>query len=193
MTRTQTEKTTYIRKQCQSIISRNNMFFEPKIDSIAKPKHIKKTKTYVSQLPSDESLNEEEEFSSEDTSSDNSIRPQNIDSEFWKIINKLAWKDKSECRCDSRRLNRLTRKQRTFLRRNIVSYARELRSVVEPLGIFDDPYFNVALERENRINNAIYHMVAKGSQFYNACIVEPEFSMYIIGEMEFQSLYTYLN
>lgn len=129
---------------------------------------------------------------------DSSPRVVDTDKIFWNIISILDWKDKSEY-CNKRKLNRLTFKQRIFLRKNILLYTTELYKVIEKSStqrvrnIFNNPYFNIDMaKRETKINNVLYHIVAKGSQFYHACIIDPEFAMYIVGEMEFLPLYTYL-
>jgi len=114
----------------------------------------------------------------------------NIDTNFWRIITKLRWRDKSEIICNKRTLKVLTYIELYFLKEHICSYVRELRRVIEPLGLFNDQHFQ---HSEIRILNFLYHIVAKGTEFYNGCIIEPAFCQYILGCMEMQPLYTYLS
>ncbi len=103
---------------------------------------------------------------------------------FWSFITKLRWRDKGESICAKSTLQNLMKTQLHFVITHIHEYAKNLKDVINP-ELFAD------FTEENK-NNFLYHIVAKGSQFYNACIIDPDFCLYLLSSMEFQSLYTYM-
>ena len=115
----------------------------------------------------------------------------NPDTEFWRIITKLNWRDRSERVCNRRNVLGLNLYEIRFLRENITKYVHQLQIVVEPLGILSNENFR-GNDRERSIKNFLYHIVAKGVDFYNGCIIEPTFCQYILGEKEYQDIYTHL-
>lgn len=108
----------------------------------------------------------------------------NNEEKFWNYIQKLSWRDKSEAKCSDNNLMNLTRNDLNFVVHNIDIYASALLDVMNSDIMID---FN-----EEKKKNILYHIIGKGSQFYHACIIDPEFCSYIIGENEFYPLYSYM-
>jgi len=160
-----TKKKDKKRTPCDYIINNNTSFY--KLKTVSDPIKQSALKTIMHDL------------------TDNNI----MDITFWKIIHKLNWRDRSELICNRRTLSKLTTEEQYFLKIYIISYFDELQNVIKTTGIFTDSYFNIP---EN-VLNFIYHIIAKGREFYNVCIIEPTFCEYILGEMEVQNLHTFLN
>ncbi len=110
--------------------------------------------------------------------------------EFWRIINKLNWKDKSDGICNKYTIYKLSSKERNFLKLNISIYTQQLQLIINS----DDSEINASFIELSSTDKQefLYHITAKGVDFYNACILEPAFCQYILGENEIQTLYAYL-
>ena len=110
----------------------------------------------------------------------------NTDTEFWRIIDKLNWKDKSDGNCNKYTICKLSSEEINFLKLNISTYTQQLQLAI-------NSYVSLTELSSTDKKEFLYHIVAKGVDFYNSCIFEPAFCQYILGENEFQSLYTYLD
>lgn len=114
----------------------------------------------------------------------NRVVPENKETYFWRLIDKLKWQDKSDQICNKNTLYNLTHDECLFIAHNISLYATSLEN------IFDKNLF-VDLDDDQK-KNFLYHIIAKGSQFYNISIIEPAFCQYIFAGDECQPLYTIL-
>jgi hypothetical protein len=97
---------------------------------------------------------------------------------FWKFIDEIGWKDRSQGRNDYLFTGDLNQASLKSFQKHFWKYFNELKEVFEEKHIFD------SLERElddDDQNALISHIIAKGQIYYATIIKEPYFSGALVG------------
>jgi hypothetical protein len=120
--------------------------------------------------------------------SSNANHAQRSDTLF-QLLTGLQWRDKDEAVMKPQQLNKINLVQLRQLLPTMRKLADELFTAIHSnTGALDD------MDEEDKYN-FLYHVIAKGSQFYFSAITDPEFCMYLLldeDNKQYQPLYTYI-
>ena len=105
--------------------------------------------------------------------------------EMFKQLSKLHWRDKDELKMTRSALTRLPRKKEELrtLFNTMLNYASELSQIINAKITLP----NLTHEEEY---DFLFHILAKGEEFYNAVKQDPDMCLYLIEQC--QQLYMFL-
>lgn len=111
---------------------------------------------------------------------------QSFDNDIWKLINKIAWVDKDEIVRTQQYIDQkiFIKEQRRDLYRGMLRFAEPLADKFLNLDVYE------ALNEEEK-NNFLFHVIGKGSVFYNFSLSSPDIALYLFNG-QIQNLYSFL-
>jgi len=119
----------------------------------------------------------------DDSLSDESEKetPYISDSDFWKLVQRLNWVDKSDRICNKYNMRGISKPQRVILQNEFSCRMGDLSDSLDNISAFSNLSLSVQCD-------VINHIIAKGKDFYIACVTDCSWAEFIIEGKEYQKI-----